>query len=72
VPSRPHIATGLCAQSLAVRGAAPAATNEQTPGAEGVLHDLQASVQAPLQQTPSTQKLLAQSALQPQAEPFVL
>jgi hypothetical protein len=45
--------------------------NEHSPGAEGVLQDLHVSVQAPLQQTPSTQKSLAQSALQPQAAPLV-
>jgi len=53
-------------------GATPAATNEQTPGAEGVLQDLQVSVQALLQQTPSTQNSLAQSVSQPQAAPLVL
>jgi len=45
--------------------------SEHTPGAEGVLQDLHVSVQALLQQTPSTQKALSQSALQPQGAPLV-
>jgi hypothetical protein len=72
VPSSPQDEAGLCGQTLATLGATPAATNEQTPGAEGVLQDLQLSVQALLQQTPSTQKSLVQSASQPQAVPLVL
>lgn len=72
VPSSPQDDAGLCGQTLATLGATPAATNEQTPGAEGLLQDLQLSVHALLQQTPSTQKLLVQSAAQPQAVPFVL
>jgi hypothetical protein len=71
VPSRPQDEAGLCGQTLGALGATPAATSEQMPGAEGVLQDLQVSVQALLQQTPSTQKPLAQSALQPQAAPLV-
>jgi hypothetical protein len=54
------------------RGATPAATREQTPGAPGVLHALQVSAQAVLQQRPSTQNPLAQSAAHPQAAPFAL
>jgi hypothetical protein len=72
VPSSPQDEAGLCGQTLATLGATPAATSEQTPGAEGVLQDLQVSVQALLQQTPSTQKSLVQSASQPQAVPLVL
>ena len=72
VPSSPQDEAGLCGQTLAALGATPAATNEQMPGAEGVLQDLQVSVQALLQQTPSTQKSLVQSALQLQAVPLVL
>jgi hypothetical protein len=53
------------------RGASPAGTNPQMPGEPGVLQALQASVQALLQQTPSTQKPLAQSPGQPQASPFI-
>jgi hypothetical protein len=72
VPSSPQEEGGLWGQTLAALGATPAATNEQIPGAEGVLHDLQVSVQALLQQMPSTQKPLVQSASQPQAAPLVL
>ncbi len=72
MPSRPQLATGLAGQALATRGAPPAATSEQSPGAEGVLQDLQASVQALSQQTVSTQKPLAQSALQPQEAPLAV
>ena len=72
VPSSPQDEEGLVGQTLAALGGTPAATNEQTPGADGVLQDLQFSVQALLQQTPSTQKSLVQSALQPQAAPLVL
>ena len=67
VPSNPQVETGLCGQVSAELGGTPAATNEQTPGAAGVLHDLQLSVQAVLQQTPSTQNPVAQSAAHPQA-----
>ncbi len=72
MPSRPQDVAGLCGQTPATVGATPAATNEQTPGAEAVLHDLQVSVQALLQQTPSTQKPLVQSASQPQSAPLVM
>ena len=72
VPSSPQDEVGPWGQTLATLGATPAATNEQMPGAEGVLQDLQLSVQALLQQTPSTQKLLVQSVSQPQAAPLVL
>jgi hypothetical protein len=71
VPSSPQDEAGLWGQTLATFGATPAATNEQTPGAEGVLQDLQLSVQALLQQTLSTQKPLVQSASHPQAAPLV-
>jgi hypothetical protein len=72
VPSNPQVEAGLFGQVSAELGGTPAATNEQTPGAAGVLHDLQLSVQAVLQQTPSTQNPVAQSAAQPQAAPFAL
>ena len=72
MPSSPQVEAALCWQTLVELGATPAATKEQTPGAEGVLHDLQVSVQALLQQTPSTQKALVQSVSQPQAAPLVL
>ena len=72
VPSRPQEEAGPWGQTLATLGATPSATSEQTPGADGVLQDLQVSVQALLQQTLSTQKPLAQSASQPQVVPLVL
>jgi hypothetical protein len=61
----------LFVQTDGVRGMSPAATNEQVPGADVVLQDLQVSVQAVLQQRPSTQKPLPQSLAQLQATPFV-
>ena len=51
-------------------GATPAGTNPQIPGDPGVLHALQVSVQALLQQTPSTQNPLTQSPAQPHAAAF--
>jgi len=53
------------------RGGSPAATNVQVPGAEMVLQDLQVSLQALLQQTPSTQNPVSQSLSHPQAVPLV-
>jgi hypothetical protein len=70
VPSRPQVATALLGQTSAERGGSPAATKVQVPGAEIVLHDLQVSPQALLQQTPSTQNPLVQSAPHPQAVPL--
>jgi hypothetical protein len=70
VPSRPQVEAGLCGQVAAEAGATPAGTNEQTPGAAGVLHDLQVSLQALSQQIPSTQNPLPQSAAHPQAAPL--
>ena len=55
---------------MALRGDPPAGTNAQIPGAPVVLQDLQVSVQALLQQTPSTQNPLAQSPLHPQEAPL--
>ncbi len=72
MPSRPQVGTSLFGHVADERGDWPAGTKLQVPGAEVVLQDLQVSVQALLQQTPSTQNPLAQSALQPQAVPFVL
>src|SRR5207342_2299672 len=51
------------------RGAPPAGTNVQVPGALCVLQDWHLSVQAVVQQTPSTQKPLWQSLAQPQLSP---
>jgi hypothetical protein len=72
VPSSPHVDTSAAGHAVGWRGALPAGTKEQMPGAPCTSHDLQASVQALLQQTPSTQKPLPQSALQPHASPFIL
>jgi hypothetical protein len=72
VPSSPQVETELLGLVSGERGATPAGTSEQTPGAAGVLHALQVSVQALLQHTPSTQNPLAQSAVHPQAAPFAL
>jgi hypothetical protein len=72
VPSSPQVETTVFGQTSGERGGSPAATKEQVPGAETVLHDLQVSVQALLQQTPSAQKPLAQSAPQAHAVPLLL
>jgi hypothetical protein len=72
VPSRPQVETALFEQTSGERGASPAATKLQVPGADVVLHDLQVSVQAVLQQSPSTQNPLVQSALQAHAAPLAL
>lgn len=71
-PSSPQVDTALLAQTPGERGGSPAATKLQVPGAAIVLHDLQVSVQAVLQQTPSTQNPLVQSAPQAHAFPFGL
>lgn len=72
VPSSPQLETSDIGQVAGRRGAPPAGTNPQIPGAPGVLQALQVSVQAVLQQTPSTQKPLEQSPAQPHACPLVL
>jgi hypothetical protein len=72
VPSSPQLETSDFGQVLADRGATPAGTTAQIPGELGVLQALQVSVQALLQQKPSTQKPLVQSPLQAQATPFAL
>jgi hypothetical protein len=70
VPSSPHVETSALGHTVADRGGAPFGTNEQVPGAAAVLHALQVSAQAVLQQRPSTQNPLVQSPPQPQACPF--
>jgi len=72
VPSRPQLEVSDSGQVLGRRGLSPAETKPQRPGELEVLQDLQVSVQALLQQTPSTQKPLAQSPLQPHMTPFGL
>ena len=70
VPSSPQLETSEIGQVPARRGATPAGTSPQIPGEPGVLQALQVSVQALLQQRPSTQKPLAQSPGQAHASPF--
>ncbi len=71
MPSRPQLETSEIGQVPARRGATPAGTNPQIPGEPGVLQALHVSVQALLQQRPSTQNPLAQSPGQPHASPFI-
>ncbi len=70
MPSRPQVEGSEAPQTPARRGDSPAGTNAQIPGAPGVLQDLHVSVQALLQQTPSTQNPLAQSPPHPHAAPL--
>ena len=56
VPSVPQVETSVVGQVDAARGLRPAGTNEQIPIMPWTLQDLQVSVQALSQQTPSTQK----------------
>jgi hypothetical protein len=72
VPSNPQPEASDLRQVAGTRGATPAATKAHRPGELGVLQDLQVSVQALLQQTPSTQKPLAQSPAQAQVTPLAL
>jgi hypothetical protein len=69
-PSSPQVEAALFGQRAGERGGSPAATKLQVPGADVVPHDLHVSVQALLQQTPSTQNPLAQSPAQPHAVPL--
>jgi hypothetical protein len=70
VPSRPQVEGSAAGQTAALRGAPPAGTNAQIPCDPAVLQDLHVSVQALLQQTPSTQNPLAQSPPHPHAAPL--
>jgi hypothetical protein len=72
VPSRPQVDTSDAGHAVASRGTPPAGTKLQVPGDPWTLQDLQLSVQAVLQHTPSTQVPLWQSLAQPQASPFIL
>jgi hypothetical protein len=69
VPSSPHVVGSLAAQVRASRGFVPAGAKVHVPMAVGAAHVLHVSVQAPLQHTPSTQKLLVHSPSHPQAWP---
>jgi hypothetical protein len=70
VPSKPHVVLSAAWQAEAVRGGMPEGRNVHVPIESDALHVLQDSLQALLQQRPSTQKLLAQSPSQVQAWPF--
>jgi hypothetical protein len=72
VPSRPQVLASLAGHVCGSRGFVPDETKVHVPMAVGAEHVLQVSVQAPLQQTPSTQKLLAHSAAQPHTSPSCL
>jgi hypothetical protein len=72
VPSRPHTVASVVGHIEATRGAMPFGTKLQIPGEPGALQVLQVSPHAALQQMPSTQKPLWQSAAHPQACPFAL
>jgi hypothetical protein len=72
VPSSPQVETSLFGHSLADRGEAPEATSVHVPGEPGALQVLHVSPQATLQQTPSAQKPLAQSAAHAHDWPFGL
>jgi hypothetical protein len=61
VPSKPHVDAAAATHAVASRGFVPATTKVHVPGDPAAAQVLHASVQAVLQQTPSTQKLLAQS-----------
>jgi hypothetical protein len=70
VPSKPHVVLSAVWQADAVRGGMPAGRNVHVPIESDALHVLHDSLQAALQQRPSTQKLLAQSPAQAHAWPF--
>ena len=69
MPSRPQLLTGDVGQVEAVRGEAPPGRALHVPSEPDALHVMQPPVQALLQQTPSTQNPLEQSAAQEQAWP---
>jgi hypothetical protein len=66
VPSSPQLDASDFGHSPALAGTSPRATNEHVPIEPASAHDLQVSLQATLQQTPSAQKPLAHSPAQPQ------
>ena len=71
VPSRPQPLAAEATHVLAVRGLPPGWMPMHTPGDSSAAQVIQPSVQVVLQQTPSTQKPLAQSPAQPQAAPLI-
>jgi hypothetical protein len=70
-PSSPHVAAGCIAHADGARGMSPAGRLTHVPTEPAAAQVLQPSAQAALQQTPSAQKPLPHSALQPQAVPSV-
>ena len=72
VPSRPQPLAAEATHVLAVRGLPPGWMPMHMPADSSAVQVMQPSVQAVLQQTPSTQKPLAQSAAQAQAWPLIL
>jgi len=72
-PSKPQVDAGIVWQVVESRGVAPAVRFAQVPaGALGEAQLLQQPEHASAQQTPSTQKLLAHSALQLHGIPIAL
>ena len=67
VPSSPQVLAMLAAHVLAPRGLPPVSMPTQVPADASAAHVMQPSVQAVLQQIPSTQKPLAQSLAHAQA-----
>src|SRR5215471_17390508 len=72
VPSVPHPLGSCLAHVAAVRGSDPAVIDVHVPSVSVSVQLLQPLVQAESQQTPSTQKPLAQSLLHPQVAPLTL
>ena len=71
VPSDPQSLAAVATQALAVRGLPPGSMPMHVPADSSAVHVIQPAVQAVLQQTPSTQKPLAQSPAQAQAWPLI-
>jgi hypothetical protein len=71
-PSSPHVVVACIAHAAGTRGMSPAGRLTHVPTEPAAAQVLQPSVQATLQQTPSAQKPLAHSALQPHAAPNIL
>jgi hypothetical protein len=69
VPSKPQVDAAAATHAVSTRGFVPATTKVHVPGEPAAAQVLHASVQAVLQQTPSTQKLLAQSVAHAHACP---
>jgi hypothetical protein len=67
LPSKPHVEAAAALHVVASRGSAPATSAVHVPTEPTALQVLQPSLQAVLQQTPSVQWPLAQSASQPHA-----